>query len=243
MTKPVDFTIKVSPTLHPANITGLESYTDENKGYVSQAVHAMDVAYKSVAAVIEARTKIRVDSTRTEAAKILETAKLAERYSLKIQRTFESTWNELSKAIAHTESAITQPIESSASSGSIAAEIRSHFKTAKPADRKKQLTEALAAKDNKTLHAVLGAPCYLSGFTEVEFKYYTQQFHTDQNPGVLKRLELMKTALKKMEQAHPVILIEMDKAIGVDKNKVAQLKKASSATEEALILRDFANVG
>lgn len=45
---------RVTPSLHPANVTNLDGYSDVTKGYVEGAERALREAYDGVAAVFDA---------------------------------------------------------------------------------------------------------------------------------------------------------------------------------------------
>lgn len=229
----------VSPTLHSANITGIEGYEDA-KGYVAHAATAFDAAYQSVAAVIEARQKLSLDESRTPRAKVLMAAQLADKYSEKVRKQFESSWGKLDAAIRHTEQELTKPVEEYAGIGNVATEIRAHLKNMPQGERMKFLSEALERGDERTLKSALGAPGYLSGMTEVEHKHFTRLYHNNQAPEVTARLEVMKGALNKLEKAHPVFMQELEKAVGASARDVERLMAASNEAEAALVLKEFA---
>lgn len=228
----------VSPTLHPANITSIEGY-EEAKGYVSQAVGTLDTAYKSVGAVIEARQKLATDETRTSRAKVLMTAELADKYSAKLQREFEASWANLDKAIRSTEAALSKPLMEQAGAGVVNGEIRAHAKGLSKDERGKLLTTAIESGDLTTAGAILGAPPYLSGLSDIEVTHFTRQYHEKANPDISRRIELMKRAVDKLKRAHPALLKELENAVGANRLEVKRLQAASNAAEAALVMKDF----
>lgn len=231
----------VSPTLHPVNITSIPGYED-HKGYVSTSVTAMDSAYQAIEHVIEARNKLSRDESRTPKAQVLMAAQMADKYMEKLQKEFASCWDKLTAGINFTENELTKPLEDYAGSGSINSEIRAHFKNMKPGERVQFLSEAMERGDERTLKSVLGAPAYLSGMSEAEAKHVTRNYHTKNNPQLAQRLEVMKKTREKLEQAKPIILSEMEKAVGATRFELEKLKAASSEAEAALILKEFTSV-
>jgi hypothetical protein len=231
----------VSPTLSPVNITSIEGYEDA-KGYVAHAVTALDAASQSVAAVIEARQKLQLDESRTDRAKVLMTAQLADKYSEKLQRQFESSWGKIDAAIRHTEETLTKPVEEYAGIGNVATEIRGHLKAMQQGERMQFLNELLERDDDKSLKSVLGAPAFLSGMTGVEHAHFTRLYHSKQAPEVTARLEVMKGALDKLQRAHPALMQELARAVGASRRDVERLKAASNEAEAALVIKDFAPV-
>jgi hypothetical protein len=228
----------VSPTLHPANITGLDGY-EATKGYIAEAVTSMDAAHQSVAAVIEARQKLNLDQSRTPRAKVLMTAQLADKYSAKLQAQFESSWGRLDKAIAHTEGDLSQPLQQQAGAGSVNGEIRTHTKALSRDERVKLLTAAIGSGDITTAGAILGAPPYLSGLSDIEHTHFTRQYHEATNPEVAQRLKVMKGALDKLQRAHPALIQELEKAVGASRRDVERLQAATSEAEAALVMKEF----
>ena len=228
----------VSPTLSPVNITSLPGY-EEHKGYVSQSVTALDSAYQSVAAVIEARHKLAVDESRTPKARIVEVALLAEKYSAQLQKTFEVNWDKLESGINHIDKQLSEPMEQQAAAGVINGEIRSHCKSLPHGKRNELIVEAMQSGDTKTLAAILGAPAYLSGLHQLEQERYTRMYHEETNPDLTARLDIMRKAQEKLVQARPVIHKEMERAVGASKFEVAKLRAASSEAEAALVLKQF----
>jgi len=231
----------VSPTLHPANITGITGY-EEHKGYVVHSVTALDSAYQSVDAVIVAKRKLAIDESRTPKARIVEVAQLAEKYSAKLQKSFELSWDKLHAGINHIDELLSEPMEQQAGTGIINGEIRAHAKSLKPDERNKLIADALQSGDSKTIAALLGAPAYLSGLRDVEKDRYTRMYHESTNPDLTKRLEVMRQAKEKLEQARPVIFKELERAVGASKFEIEKLKAASSEAEAALVLKEFTQV-
>jgi hypothetical protein len=228
----------VSPTLSPVNITSMEGY-EANAGYLAHASTSMDTAYQSVEAVITARQKLKLDESRTERARMLMVAELAEKYSSKVQRQFESSWKKLDAAIRHTESELTKPVEEFAGIGNVASEIRAHLKSLPATQRSKFLADALEANDDRTLQSVLGAPGYLSGLGPEEHKHHTRLYHNNKAPEVTARLAAMRGAIEKLERAQPVVIMEFAKAVGANQREIERLRAASNEAEAALVMKDF----
>jgi len=230
--------LTVSPTLHPANITSIDGY-EAAKGYVADVVTVMDAAHQSVAAVIEARLKLNHDESRTDRAKVLMTAQLADKYSAKLQKQFEASWNKLDKAIQHTEQELSQPLQQQAGAGTVNGEIRAHAKALSREDRVQLITKAIESGDITTASALLGAPAYLSGFSDIEHTHFTRQYHEATNPEMAERLKVMQATLDKLQRAHPALLQELEKAVGASRRDVERLQAATNEAEAALVMKDF----
>jgi DNA-binding phage protein len=241
MAKNTELKTTVSPSLHPANITGIAGY-EEHKAYLQHSVTAVDSAYQAVEHVMEARKKLALDESRTPKARVLMAAQMADKYMDQLQRMFESSWNQLTKGIDHSELQLSKPLEEYAGIGNVASEIRAHLKSMTAGERVKFLGEALERGDEKTLKSVLGAPSYLSGMSELEQQHITRNYHSKNNPQMAQRVELMKQVRDKLERVRPVLLQEMERAVGANKLEIAKLKAVSSEAEAALILKEFTPV-
>lgn len=228
----------VSPSLHLANITGIAGY-ENAKGYVHHAAEAMDSAYQAVEHVMEARRKLQLDESRTQKARVLMAAQLADKYLSTLQTKINSSHSKLTAGINHTEVELSKPMEEYAGIGNVATEIRSHLKSMSSGERIKFLSEALERGDEKTLKSSLGAPPYLSGMSQAEADHVTRNYHNKQNPEMASRLETMKQVRSKLENAERIMVKEMEKAVGATHFEVEKLKAASNDAEAALILKEF----
>jgi DNA-binding phage protein/exonuclease VII small subunit len=230
----------VSPTLHIANITSIAGY-EEAKSYVAHSTEAMDTAYQAIEHVQEARQKLQRDESRTQKSQVLMAAQMADKYLSTIQKKFESSWDRLTSGINHMELELSKPMELYAGIGNVASEIRAHSKSMETGKRMKFILEALESGDEKTLKSVLGAPAYLSGMSEVEQQGITRKYHSNQNPQMASRLDLMKQVRGKLEQAKPIVIKEMQKAVGVTIHELEKLKATNNEAEAALVLKEFSS--
>ncbi len=228
----------ISPTLHPDNIKAIEGYDEETAQYVAPVMTAFDEVYQSLEAVHNARMKANANPAWTEANKILQVAQLAEKYEERSRKRLESTYNNLSRAINATDQSLSAPLEQQAGAGTVNGEIRAHAKSLSSDQRVKLITEAIKKGDTKTAGAILGAPSYLSGLSDVEHEMYLRQFHEASQPETAKRLAVMKKAMEKMDTVAPLIKTGFEQALGANKAKIAKLRKANSEAEKAFILRD-----
>jgi len=229
----------VSPSLHLSNITSIVGY-ESAKGYVHHAAEALDASYQAVEHVTEARRKLQLDESRTQKARVLMAAQLAEKHLSVLQAKFNSSHNKLSAGITHTEAELSKPLEEFAGIGNVATEIRAHLKSMSSGERIKFLSEALELGDEKTLKSSLGAPSYLSGMSQAEADHVTRSYHNKQNPEMASRLEVMKQVRSKLENAERIMVQAMEKAVGATHFEIEKLRAASNDAEAALILKEYA---
>ena len=98
--------------------------------------------------------------------------------------------------------------------------------------------EAQQKKDLQTLQALLGAPSYLSGLTDIEVQHYTRQLHEIQNPALAQRLKVMKNAATLLGERGGLVFREVEKAVGKPSHVIQKLRKAKNEAEQAFILKD-----
>ncbi|MDN8321595.1 hypothetical protein QZJ96_13565, partial [Acinetobacter baumannii] len=114
----------------------------------------------------------------------------------------------------------------------------SHVKNMNNSKRRKFIEEAQQKKDLQTLQALLGAPSYLSGLTDIEVQHYTRQLHEIQNPALAKRLKVMKNAATLLGERGGLVFKEVEKAVGKPSHVIQKLRKAKNEAEQAFILND-----
>lgn len=234
----MDVNSDVTPSLHPGVIENLPNYA-EMAGYVACAHDAFKTAYTALVSIHTARKSATKDPTLNDAGRILKVASFAEKKLGAITKAFDNANKRLSDGIQYIEDQLTTPLKQSASSTFMNSEIRAHFKALKPAGddgRRGRLNDALAANDQQTLTAVLGAPAYLSGLTEAERAYYTRRYHEANNPELAKRLAIMHAARALLEERGGLVFREVEKAIGADWGTVRRYKEQKSASDSAFAL-------
>ncbi len=227
----------ITPSLHPDNLKAIEHYDDHTGPYINAAVEAFSVAYEGLAAVHTARAAADKNPTLNEAGKLLMVAQFAGKQQDQIGRKFDSAMLNLTKAIKATDEMLTTPLVQAGSS-TISTEIRNHVKNLPNDKRYDFLKSAHEAGDVQTLSAVLGAPAFLSGLSQVEREAHTRLHHERTNPDAAKRLGVMRKAHAMLEERGGLVFKEVEKAIGASWSKVQRLKEARDESEKAFIVKD-----
>ncbi|RLK44534.1 hypothetical protein [Cupriavidus plantarum] len=227
----MDINADVTPSLHPSVIEAVEGFGSFSP-YVTGARDAFADAYAGLSAIHNARRAVADDPTLTESAKLLAVADFADRHSDKILRKMDSLLAGLNVAIREHEAKLTGPVQQAAAAP-IAAEIRSFVKTLKPGERAGFLNDALRKGDHATLSSVLGAPAYLSGLTDVEKEVHARAFHERANPEVANRLAVMTKVRDLVEQRGPLVMTEIERAIGGSRAKVSAARQAANKSKAA----------
>jgi len=229
----------VTPSLHPSCVSAMKGYSDEFEGVSQPTVNALTYAYQGVGAVIEGRAKSKLNPEWNEAKQLLATADLAAKYYEKSESKLDYAQSTLVHNIDLLKSQIEKPITQDAAKGPINGEIREHAKHLERGERNAFIKTAIENLDTTTASAILGAPCYLSGFTENELKVYGEMFHEKKSPQLTKKLRFMEKTLQLVNSTKNLLLPEFEKAVGADTTKIARLRASRTESERAFIMTDF----
>ncbi len=221
-----------SLSLAPGNIEGLDGYDDESKGYVADAVTAMDTMHQAIARIIEAREASKRNPSWTEGAQVINTAVLADKLLTTTAKMVDSTLTALQTRIAHVEGELRKPMDGTLVTP-VAVEVRQYARELPPAKRGELIASLIEKGDAKTLGALLTAPAFLSGLSDAEVQAYTERHNRKAQPLLTKRLALMKAAQEKLANAGSLFVVQSERAQGVAFNVVAQLRAAQSKAEAA----------
>lgn len=231
-----------TPSLDPRNIVAIEGF-EEHEALLGPVMRAFEVAHQGISDVFAAREAAASNPEWTPATQTIKTAEYAEKVQTRATKAWDSASNNLTKTIASYEIELSKPLETSnqtVTTVALAGEIRAHVKQMDFSDRQKFMREAFAAKDLKTLQAVLSGPSYLSGFDLAAHDMHTRRFHEMQNPTMVSRLTVAKKAQELLDQRGPLIWSEVTRAIGSDWVKIGKLRSASNSAHAALIFNDLA---
>ena len=150
--------------------------------------------------------------------------------------------NKLSKTldqqIKSMDEMLTGPLQQKAGMGTLNTEIRNHVRAMPTEERQKFLEDALARKDLTTLTAILGGPGYLSGLMDAEVTHYTRKLHEIQHPEVVGRLTALRSAKAHVEKVGPLVMGQVEKAMGADWGRVTALREGNSKALAALKFGD-----
>lgn len=222
----------VTPTLRGENITSM-AVDDETKAYLSPAATALDTLYVSVQQIIEARNTVAKNSTWSEGQQIVQVADYADKLQARALKVAQKASEDLGRAIAGTEEMLRAPITTGAQTP-IASDICTYCRSLSQADRLAFLSEAVKSKDVVTLGAVLGRPAYLSGINKEMQATLTEQFHRAKTPDVARRLEAMKEARSKLDNAGSLFILTVEQAQGVRPAVTQRLRAEQAAALKAL---------
>lgn len=230
---------KVSPSLHPQNVTRIDGYSEETAAVLAPTEDAFRLAYKAVGDVFAARDAARENPTWNESAQVIATQEYADKVFDRVAKSFDSARDRLVKGIASLEKELSAPVESKASL-QISQEIRSHCKGLPMGERLGFLRQAIVNGDHTTATAILGAPAYLSGLDQKMADVMLREYHTRHSPQTANRLKAMQGAKELIEARAGLVHTELERAVGMAPHKVKRLREAKSAAEQAMVLRDVA---
>jgi hypothetical protein len=222
------------PGLHPKNVELIEGI-EGHEGYVRSAIDAFGHIHGALQRLSDAREKLRGDSSRTDANKVLLLAVEAEKLQTAATLKFDTARKNLTDGIAGIEQMLNGPLVDKANN-QISGEIRSYLRALPDDKRAVAINKAIEQKDVTVLQACLGAPPMLSGLSPELQAHYTRKYRELTAPEQATRLRVMRDALELVEQRAGLVLTETEKALGARWNVVQKLRKTSSATEQALLL-------
>jgi hypothetical protein len=157
--------------------------------------------------------------------------KEAQKQKERVSRRLDRACEDLKKRIAHVEGELSRPMAERAGLGSINAEVRAYARGLDDAGRGKLLSEALAADDEPTLTAILGAQPFLSGMPRYEHEHFTHLYHAKKNPHLVARLAVMRAMGEVAGRNSGLIHAQFQKAVGAKAHVVSNL---AAANEQAL---------
>lgn len=230
---PIQLDNRVSPSLHPANVTNLPGYTDATKGYVEGAERALREAYTGVGAVFDAGDAVKRDLSMTVAGRTIKVDDMAQRVFTRVAKMFDTESANLSKGIAQIEERLNAPVNARAAHP-IAAEIRAYIRDMKDADRPNFVFNAITRGDFVTAEAALAGPSYLCGLTPEGHAALLRKYHERAAPEDAARLNVMQGALKLLGNRGGMMFTALEQAVGSKPHEVQALRQAKARADEAL---------
>ena len=227
---------RISASLHPGVVQALDGY-HECSSFLGQVETAFSECYEGLRSVHNAREAAKLNPTWNDAQQVIHVDDLARRVFDRTARLMDTAKGNLDKSIASYEAQLSGPVEANASQA-VAAEIRSHVKALPLGERLSFIERAVRQGDHLSASAVLGAPSYLSGLQSETSVAMTRLFHERSSPEVARRLNVMKAARSLLIEKGGLLHKEMERAVGMAPTKVAALRQAKTAAEQAFILKD-----
>lgn len=166
--------------------------------------------------------------------KILKIAEYASQRQDAATRAMDSALKTLEQGLKALDESLNKDIQQVENAGSINGEIREHMKGLKPTERLELLNSAFEMKDLLTLRAVLSGPALLSGITEDERKLRVQMFWRLTQPELAQRADVMRAARDHVLSKGPLILTQIESAMGWKWSKVQQAKERAKKVADAL---------
>lgn len=228
---------RVTPALHPGNVKTIDGYDEETAHCVGATETAFSEAYEGVRLVHEARAAARTNPVWGEAQQLIETQKFADKVAHRVAKQFDRTLANLQTNIALIERELSVPVASAAGS-LVAGEVRTFCRNLEDGKRIGFVRSLIIGGDSASASAILGGPAFLSGLTNESKDVLTRMFNETAQPALSKRLKVMKGAADLIGQHAGLLFAEMEKAVGAPTHKVAKLRAARDAAEQAFILRD-----
>jgi hypothetical protein len=224
---------RVTPSLHPANVTNLDGYNDATAGYVAGVERAFTEAYNGISAVFGGADAVKRDLSLTDAGRTIKIDDMAQRVFAKVSKLFDAENVNLSKGIAQIEEKLTAPINARAAHP-IAAEVRAHMRAMSETDRTAFIMRAIDSGDTTTVESVLGAPSYLSGLRAEAQAALLRMYHEKAAPDEAARLKVMKAALALLGARAGLLFTSLEQAVGAKPHEAQRLREAKARADKAL---------
>ncbi len=223
---------RVTPALHPANVTKIDGYGDATKAYAAGAERALEEAYSGVSAVFEARDAAKRDPSLTDAGRTMKVDDMAQRVFKRVAAMFDKESANLSKGIAHLEEKLNAPVNARAAHP-IAAEIRAYIRGMKEADRSTFVFNAITRGDMVTAEAALAGPSYLCGLTPEGHAALLRMYHERAAPDEAAKLKTMQGALALLGSRGGLLFTQLELAVGAKPHEVQALRAAKARSDKA----------
>lgn len=225
---------RVSPALDPEVIRLMDGFTDEDAQFVGGVVNAFNDAYQTLSKLNDARELWQSNPAVTKEAAVVIVKKEADKHQQRVLQRFDLADRDLAANIEHTETELSRPLAEKASLGPINTEVRAFVRGMKRSEREAFMREKLEQGDDQSLAAILGAPHYLSGLTQVDGEHYTRTYHERKRPDLVRRLDLMRRVSDRLHASRPILFAQFAKAIGADAGAAAHLQRANEQALAAL---------
>lgn len=225
----------VSPSLHPETVASLAKKDEALIALLSPVVGAFTAAYRSLGEVHNARAALLTDTTTTADGKTLALADYADKRMTTATRAFDGALRHVDSNIALIEGQLRAPLRVSANQNVVAAEVRAHVKVMTSGQRMEFVKQAIDKGDTETVGAVLGAPAYLSGATDLEREHLTRAWNQRSNPLAASKLDALHKAKAILEEHAPKILTETEKGMGARWTVVQKLRERKASSVRALL--------
>lgn len=225
---------RVTPALHESNVAELEGYGDDTAVFVASVAETFSDTYQTLVKLHDARAAASKNQAWTEAQQILLVAKEADKQQARLCKKFDSLSASLRKHADAVDQQLSQPLKEKAGMGSLNGEVRAYAKSLSREDRIKLVERAFVAGDTDTLQALLGAQHFLSGFIPEEHTYYARKFHEMRNPDLVRRLTVVRAALRMVEERSPLLFPQIEKVLGMRRDKVKALERQNEDALKAL---------
>lgn len=230
----VEIDTRITPALDPEIYRAVPGYNDDTRGYVDDVVGAFNDIYVTLGRVHDARVHAERNPAWTPENRILIVGREAQKQKERVSRRLDRACEDLKKRIDHVEGELSRPLTERAALGTINAEVREYARGLDREGRAKLLSDAMAADDEPTLTAILGAQPFLSGLSHVDRDHYVRIYHEKKNPQLVARLDVMKAMAELAGRNSGLIHAQFEKAIGAKPHVVSNLAAADERARAAL---------
>lgn len=194
--KPIDLTAKSIAKFFERDRTGAV-IPDAALQAVHDAVASVEASADQIASMFDA---VMQDSSRTEGQRLIEAKKGVERIANAAGAKLDAAADRIKTELAAIDRATSAPPPMDAQAIQIASDIRRALAGMSAKDRSDRIAAAIAGDDDTTMRAVLGAPAWISGMTNLEVSARRHAWALRKHPKEMERAARLKKAQAALER-------------------------------------------
>ena len=231
---------KVPPDIHEATV---EKYRLRNRlngslepdGAIDALAGAMRRSRQVAEQIVSVADAVMSDETLTLAARALKvrgtTMKLAEQAA----RTLDMARAKVEQELRTLEQSIAIPEPRDLIEAERHREIRSRFTSLPEKERQDQLSAAMAAGQERVVHAILGADTFVTGMGTAEHAAKLANWQATKHPAETERLRRIRKAQSAFERGGTTFMRFVEEHLSSPAQKLAeQLAEANTRVEEVI---------
>jgi len=199
---------------------------------VDCAVNALAALHDACKRTIDARRAVAMDPALTPAARVLKVADLQGQLAEAALPKADAAMQTLKRYIESAEDGLRAPVKAD-TGNALGREIAEHVRGLSVSERLAFVSKAVQAGDHLTVHAVLARPPYLVGLSDEAHAGFTEQWNKARDPVAVQRLELLRFALARVEEAATLVAHQGHKFIGAKALTIRTLNEQRQRAQRA----------
>lgn len=204
---------RVSPSIHPDVIAGLEDYDDDTRPLLGGAETLLSQAHSALQSIGDAKAGAAINPTLNPFEQLVAVDTHAAKVVNPVLARWDKVAGDLEANIAQHEKEMNASIIGAATNP-LASEIRTYLRSMKPAERHAAVTAAINSGDERTIQAICSVPPYLSGIDADERQRIMTDWHAKADPVGAKKVRAMRNALEVLNRNGGIFKRQWVAAVG-----------------------------